>query len=150
MSTAILSLGWYISWFLFPSHSLVRIHSLFLWKAFRIEKLIGQVSSRAESCANLLSVHSVRNPTFLLRIAPLLVTINIRVLNILEESVRLLGYKSVRLDGQTPVLDRQPLIDEFNNNRVSSGQHGPLAESWELRLVWERLGQLSVLVMPMF
>jgi len=40
-----------------------------------------------------------------------------QVLNILEEFLRLLGYRFLRLDGQTPVLDRQMLIDEYNRDR---------------------------------
>jgi len=39
------------------------------------------------------------------------------VLNILEEFLSCLGYKFLRLDGSTPVLDRQMLIDEFNTNK---------------------------------
>jgi len=38
------------------------------------------------------------------------------VLNILGEFIKLLGYKYLRLDGSTPVLDRQTLIDEYNND----------------------------------
>lgn len=40
-----------------------------------------------------------------------------RVLNILEEFLTVLGYKYLRMDGSTPVLDRQMLIDEYNTNR---------------------------------
>jgi len=39
------------------------------------------------------------------------------VLNILEEFLGCLGYKYLRMDGSTPVLDRQMLIDEYNTNR---------------------------------
>lgn len=41
----------------------------------------------------------------------------IRILDILEEFLSRLGYKFVRLDGATPVLDRQMLIDEFVNDK---------------------------------
>jgi len=37
-----------------------------------------------------------------------------RVLSILEDLVTLWGYKYVRLDGNTPVTERQLLIDRFN------------------------------------
>jgi len=40
-----------------------------------------------------------------------------QVLNILEEFLSCLGYKFLRLDGSTPVLDRQMLIDEFNTSK---------------------------------
>jgi len=40
-----------------------------------------------------------------------------QVLNILEVFLNRLGYKFLRLDGSTPVLERQNLIDEFNNNQ---------------------------------
>jgi len=39
-----------------------------------------------------------------------------QVLNLLEEFLSRLGYKFLRLDGSTPVLDRQMLIDEYNTN----------------------------------
>ena len=38
-----------------------------------------------------------------------------RVLSILEDLVTLWGYKYVRLDGNTPVTQRQLLIDRFND-----------------------------------
>jgi len=40
-----------------------------------------------------------------------------QILNILEEFLSGLGFKFLRLDGSTPVLERQMLIDEFNNNK---------------------------------
>lgn len=41
-----------------------------------------------------------------------------QVLSILEDFLTRLGYNFLRMDGQTPVLDRQALIDEYNTNRV--------------------------------
>ena len=38
-----------------------------------------------------------------------------RVLSILEDLVTLWGYNYVRLDGNTPVAQRQILIDRFND-----------------------------------
>jgi len=40
-----------------------------------------------------------------------------QVLDILELFLECLGYKFLRMDGSTPVLDRQALIDEYNTNR---------------------------------
>ena len=39
-----------------------------------------------------------------------------RVLSILEELMSMWGYKYVRLDGNTPVAQRQVLIDQFNED----------------------------------
>ena len=34
----------------------------------------------------------------------------------MEQYLRIRGFKYLRLDGQTPVQDRQPLIDNFNKD----------------------------------
>uniref|UniRef100_A0A6A7FRK7 SWI/SNF-related matrix-associated actin-dependent regulator of chromatin subfamily A containing DEAD/H box 1 homolog n=1 Tax=Hirondellea gigas TaxID=1518452 RepID=A0A6A7FRK7_9CRUS len=38
------------------------------------------------------------------------------MLNIVEEYMRIRGYKFLRLDGQTPVTERQDMIDQFNED----------------------------------
>lgn len=38
------------------------------------------------------------------------------MLNIVEEYMNIRGYKFLRLDGQTPVTERQEMIDEFNED----------------------------------
>jgi SNF2 family DNA or RNA helicase len=36
------------------------------------------------------------------------------MLDIVEEALNDAGVASVRLDGQTPIAERQPLVDRFN------------------------------------
>ena len=52
-------------------------------------------------------------------------------LDIFESVCNTLGFRYLRLDGQTPVAKRQPLVDRFNSKYVGGGGGGGGGEEQE-------------------